>query len=37
MNTLYMLFSESDGCKFYLTVADAGGETKKTLDIYIQK
>lgn len=37
MNTLYNLFNESDGCLFHLTVADAGGETKKTLDIYIQK
>ncbi|MBR5820030.1 MAG: DUF4493 domain-containing protein [Alistipes sp.] len=37
MNTLFMLFQESDGCLFHLTVADAGGETKKKLDIYIQK
>lgn len=37
MNTLFMLFQEPDGCLFHLTVADAGGETKKTLDIFVQK
>lgn len=36
MGLLYALFQESDHCNFNITVGDAGGETTKSLQFYMQ-
>lgn len=36
MGMLYGIFPESDYCYFNITVADAAGETKKSLQFYVQ-
>lgn len=37
LHSLYVDSGNTGSCKFHLTVGDAGGETKKTLDLYMQK
>ena len=36
MGMLYGIFPASDYCYFNITVGDAGGETKKSLQFYVQ-